>query len=134
MVNLKALSQINKIIEQDKISSTYKFALLKSTIDACQRYDNLIRLDDTHAHIPLGLVVEGWIFDYLPFVFNRIRQQNRGNVLNMKIEDPYHELFENMRLDPDKTTWEDAYETIYSKYLSLNFNICLLYTSPSPRD
>ncbi len=123
MVNLKALRQINKIIEQDKISSTYKFALLKSTIDACQRYDNLIWLDDTHAHIPLGLVVEGWIFDYLPFVFNRIRQQNRGNVLNMKIEDPYHELFENMRLDPDKTTWEDAYETIYSKYLSLNFNI-----------
>ncbi len=122
MINLKALSQINKIIEQDKISSTYKFALLKSTIDACQRYDNLIRLDDKHAHIPFGLVVEGWIFDYLPFVFNRIRQQNSGNVLNAHIEEAYNELFGNMHLDPNKTTWEDAYEKIYSDYLSLNFN------------
>lgn len=123
MINLEALSQINKIIEQDKISSTYKFALLKSTIDACQRYDNLIRLDDTHAHIPLGLIIEGWIFDYLPFVFKRIRQQNRGNVLNAQIEAAYDELFGTMLLDPEKTTWEDAYEKIYSSYLTLTFDV-----------
>ncbi len=122
MINLDALSQINKIIEQDKISSTYKFTLMKSTIDACQRYDNLIEIDYTHAHIPIGLIIEGWIFDYLPFVFKRIRQQNSGNVLNAEIEAAYDELFDYMKLDTNKTTWEDAYEKIYSQYISLELD------------
>jgi len=122
MINLDALSQINKIIEQDKISSTYKFALMKSTIDACQRYDNLIQTDDALAKIPLGLIVESWIFDYLPFVFNRIRQQNSGNILNSEIESAYDELFKYMQLDPKKTIWEDAYEKIYSQYISLQLD------------
>ncbi|MCH9812990.1 MAG: hypothetical protein K0U47_03495 [Epsilonproteobacteria bacterium] len=122
MIDLNALSQINKIIEQDKISSTYKFALLKSTIDACQRYDNLITIENKMAKIPLGLIIENWIFDYLPFVFRQLRQQNSGNILNSEIEKIYNELFECMCLDSRHTTWEDAYIKIYTKYSNLELD------------
>jgi len=122
MINLEALAQINKIVEHDSISSTYKFALLKSTIDACQRYEHLIDIDNDRVHIPLGLVIESWIFDYLPFVFKNIRQQNAGNILNKKIENAYQQLFDAMHLDPTLTTWEDAYQTIYSKYTLLQLD------------
>lgn len=122
MISFEALSQINRIIEQDKISSTYKFALLKNTIDVCQRYDHLIKTEGEHAYLPLGLIIEGWIFDYLPFVFEGIRQQNSGRVLNKQIESTYAELFEHMKLDPKKTTWQDAYAKTYLQYLSLELD------------
>lgn len=122
MISFESLSQINKIIEQDKISSTYKFALLKNTIDVCQRYDHLIQTEGTQANLPLGLIIEGWIFDYFPFVFNRIRQQNSGRVLNKQIESIYEELFEYMKLDPEKTSWQDAYAKVYIQYLSMELD------------
>ena len=122
MISFEALSQINRIIEHDKISSTYKFALLKNTIDACQRYDHLIEIDGDKATIPLGLIIEGWIFDYFPFVFNGIRQQNSGNILNKQIEVLYEELFAYMQLDPAKTIWNDAYARLYLQYLNLELD------------
>ncbi|MBT8343474.1 MAG: hypothetical protein KJO45_02040 [Sulfurovum sp.] len=122
MISFESLSQINKIIEQDKISSTYKFALLKNTIDVCQRYNHLIQTEGKHVNLPLGLIIEGWIFDYFPFVFNGIRQQNSGRVLNKQIESIYAELFEYMKLDPEKTTWQDSYAKVYMKYLSMELD------------
>lgn len=122
MISFEALSQINRIIEHDKISSTYKFALLKNTIEACQRYDHLIEVDDKYATIPLGLIVEGWIFDYFPFVFSGIRQQHRGNILNSAIETLYEALFVHMKLNPTKTVWSDAYATLYLQYLNMELD------------
>ncbi len=122
MINPEALRQINRIIEHDKTSSTYKFALLKNVIDACQRYDHLITIDGDKAFIPLGLIIEGWIFDYFPFVFEKIRQQNRGNILNKQIEMLYEELFEYMQLDSEKTIWTDAYAKLYLQYINLELD------------
>ena len=68
------------------------------------------------------MIIEGWIFDYFPFVFNGIRQQNSGRVLNKEIESSYAGLFEYMQLDPNKTTWRDAYAKTYLQYLSLEFD------------
>jgi len=122
MIKFESLSQINKIIEQNKISSTYKFALLKNTIDVCQRYDHLIQIENNQANLPLGLIIEGWIFDYFPFVFKSIRQQNSGRVLNKQIESIYTDLFEYMKLDPDKTSWQGAYAKVYMQYLTMDLD------------
>jgi hypothetical protein len=121
MISFEALSQINRIIEHDKISSTYKFALLKNTIDVCQRYDHLITVDQESATLPLGLIIEGWIFDYLPFVFDNIRQQHNGSVLRKSIETAYESLFESMHISRE-TVWSDAYATVFIKYLTLDLN------------
>ena len=93
-INLNVLIQINKIIERDRLSSTYKFALLKATIDAIQKYDHLIKKNNDFVLIPIGLIVENWFFDYLPFVYENIRQQNNGRVLNKEIEELYQLLLD----------------------------------------
>ncbi len=131
MINIQALKQINFIIENDKTSSTYKYALLKSTIDSCQRFEHLIHFKDQQVFIPLGLVVAQWIFDYLPFVFKGIRQQHsnaNGIVLNAEIDKAYRAIFDFFRL-AQASPWEYAYKTLqtafYDEYQSEN--VALLF-------
>ncbi len=110
MIDLQALRTLNHIIEHDKVSSTYKYALLKGVINVVQRYEHLIQSTPKHAVIPLGLLVEQWVMDYLPFVFMKIRQQHRGNVLNGEIEALYQRLFEALALQ-SQAQWPYAYLT-----------------------
>lgn len=113
-INLNVLIQINKIIERDRLSSTYKFALLKATIDAIQKYDHLIKKNNDFVLIPIGLIVENWFFDYLPFVYENIRQQNNGRVLNKEIEELYQLLFDLNYLE--QSNWKETYNFIHKKY------------------
>ena len=75
MIDTNALREINYIIEHDSTSSTYKYVLLKSVINASQKYDHLIKIENSRAIIPIGLIVEQWILDYMPFVFKEVSQQ-----------------------------------------------------------
>jgi len=108
MINIEALREINYIIEHDATSSTYKYVLLRSVINATQKYEHLIKIENSKANIPLGLVIEQWILDYMPFVFKNIRQQNNGSVLDRPIETIYMNIFKLLQLDLS-TEWEYAY-------------------------
>ena len=108
MINTEALRQINYIIEHDSTSSTYKYVLLKSVINASQKYDHLIKIENSRANIPLGLIVEQWIPDYMPFVFKDIAQQNNKTVLDRPITTIYNNIFQLLNLDKTKE-WEYAY-------------------------
>ena len=108
MINTEALRQINYIIEHDSASSTYKYVLLKSVINASQKYDHLINIENSVANIPLGLIIEQWILDYMPFVFKNISQQNNQTVLDKPITSIYHKIFQSLNLDKTKE-WEYAY-------------------------
>lgn len=121
MIDVDALKQISFIVENDKTSSTYKYVLLKSVIDASQRYDHLIRVEDSRAHIPLGLIIERWMFDYFPFVFKGIRQQHSqsSKILNKPIEDAYDEVFNLLHLNRDDP-WEQAYKAMQSAFKNTN--------------
>jgi len=100
MINTEALRQINYIIEHDSASSTYKYVLLKSVINASQKYDHLIKIENSRAHIPLGLIVEQWILDYMPFVFKNILQgSSKTIVLDKPITDIYNIIFKLLNLD-----------------------------------
>lgn len=108
MINTEALRQINYIIEHDSTSSTYKYVLLKSVINASQKYDHLINIENNRANIPLGLIVEQWILDYMPFVFKDISQQNNKTVLDKPITTAYNNIFQLLNLDKIEE-WEYAY-------------------------
>lgn len=99
MINLEVLRDINYIIENDSTSSTYKYAFLKAVISACQKYEHLIKFDDNNVHIPLGLIIESWIVDYMPFVYKQISQQNNKRILSNDIEELYHEIFKELKLN-----------------------------------
>ena len=115
MIDTDALRQINYVIEHDVVSSTYKYVLLKSVIDACQKYEHLIQADDDIVKIPLGIIVERWIFDYMPFVFKSISQQNSGNVLDNPIVSDYNAIFDLLQLDRS-IDWEYAYMQFRKAY------------------
>ena len=123
MLNLDAFRRINHVIEHDATSSTYKFALLKNVIGVVQKYDHFAIQEEGTVRLPLGLVVEGWIFDYLPFVFAGIGQQGaRGRILNREQEQAYERLFDTFSLSRDLHGWKEALFTVRSAYETLAFD------------
>jgi len=134
MIDSEALRQINYVIERDATSSTYKFVLLKSVINACQKFEHLIVTDDTKANIPIGLIVEQWVFDYMPFVFKNIVQQHSGNILDTPIEKLYHEIFDALGLNQD-VEWEYAFMQFRKAYesSSKSFDLARLFVKLSKK-
>lgn len=65
-MNKQTLINVNKILERDSKSTTYKFALLRSVIDVIQENSPYIQIQEDRAYLPLGSVIEKWIYYYYP--------------------------------------------------------------------
>ncbi len=59
---------ISKIIERDSKSTTYKYALLRGTIDIIQDNSPFIEIKKNVVEIPLGLLIEKWMIYYYPIL------------------------------------------------------------------
>ncbi len=80
----QVFKNISKIIERDAKSATYKFALLRGVIDIIQDNSPYIKLSDNVVEIPLGLLVDKWLFYYYPiFESEVVIPQIKGN--NVKL-------------------------------------------------
>lgn len=55
---------INKIIERDNKSTTYKFALLRGVIDIIQDNSPFISYTQDKVYFPIGLLIEKWMLYY----------------------------------------------------------------------
>ena len=66
--SLEEYRKINAIIERDSTDATYKYALLRGTIEVCEQYQHLGRQEGDKIWFPLGLLVEKWIFSYYPLI------------------------------------------------------------------
>ena len=116
-IDLESLIKINKIIERDKLSSSYKLALLKSTIFTIQKYEHHLILGEVKIKIPFFFVIEQWFFDYLPFIINNIRQQHsRDLILNKPLEKLYNEFLDTFKFKDN--TWQEKYAEIYKSYFN----------------
>ena len=62
----EVFSNINKIIERDNKSTTYKFALLRGVIDIIQDNSPFIKIYGNKVTIPTGLLIEKWLIYYYP--------------------------------------------------------------------
>lgn len=65
-MNTAVFQNIFNIIERDSKTSTYKFALLRGTIDIIQENSQFIQRTPDGVQIPLGLLINKWIFYYYP--------------------------------------------------------------------
>lgn len=63
---------ISKIIERDSKNTTYKFALLRGTIDTILDNSPFINAIGDHVEIPLGLLIEKWIIYYYPILDSKV--------------------------------------------------------------
>jgi hypothetical protein len=71
-----AIGNIKKIIERESKTTTYKFALLRGTIDVIRQNCESIEISNGRAYIQMGLLINKWIFYYYPLFANekKIRQ------------------------------------------------------------
>lgn len=67
-MNQETFININKILARDSKSTTYKFALLRGTIDLINDNSPYIEIRNDRVHFPLGLLVEKWLLFYYPLV------------------------------------------------------------------
>ncbi len=77
---------INKIIERERKSATYKFALLRGVIDMVQDNSPYIRVVDGLVEMPLGLLMEKWILYYYPLLGPHQRIQQIGGAFRLAFE------------------------------------------------
>jgi hypothetical protein len=70
---------INQILSRDNKSSTYKFALLRGTIDVIEDNSPFIVRKGDRVHFPIGLLVEKWLLYYYPLI--SIPQINKSTQL-----------------------------------------------------
>jgi hypothetical protein len=66
--NFDVFRNISKIIERDSKTSTYKFALLRGTIDIVQENSPFIRKEGGRVHMPIGAMMERWMVYYYPIL------------------------------------------------------------------
>lgn len=67
-MNDKIFSNINKIIERDSKSTTYKLALLRGVIDIIQDNSPFVGIYGNKVTIPTGLLIEKWMIYYYPIL------------------------------------------------------------------
>lgn len=67
-LDTQSFIRVSQIIERDSKDATYKFALLRATIDVLNLYDQQIISTTDSVIIPTGLIVERWIWYYYPLV------------------------------------------------------------------
>ncbi len=66
------LTHLAKIIERDSKDSTYKFALLRGTIDIIQSYPHYLEISGKWARYPMGLLLLRWIEYYYPLLSHNL--------------------------------------------------------------
>jgi hypothetical protein len=88
----KIFSNIGKIIERDSKSTTYKFALLRGTIDIIQENSPYIYQKKNRVYLPTGLLIEKWLLYYYPiFQSKTLVPQINGNS-NLAFELKFNEV------------------------------------------
>ncbi len=60
------IKDLAKIIERDSKDATYKYALLRATIEVVQEHDNYKSISEKRALFPLGLLILKWLKYYYP--------------------------------------------------------------------
>ena len=63
-----SIKDLAKIIERDSKDATYKFALLRATIEIIQEHDNYKSVNEEGVSFPMGLLILKWIEYYYPFL------------------------------------------------------------------
>lgn len=79
-MKLEILKNINQIIERESKDATYKFALLRATIEVIQEKSPYTRFRGDRVELPTGLLILKWLEYYYPFVKLKLAQRNGDKI------------------------------------------------------
>ncbi len=71
-LDVQSFIRVSQIIERDSKDTSYKFALLRATIDVISLYDQQIINLNGRVLIPTGLIIERWLWYYYPLIDSNI--------------------------------------------------------------
>ena len=91
-MNRNVFSNISKIIERDSKSTTYKFALLRGTIDIIQDNSPYIVENKGRIEMPTGLLIEKWLIYYYPILESKISIPQINGDLNLAFQSHFNNL------------------------------------------
>lgn len=83
---------INQIIQRDSKTSTYKFALLRGTIDIIQENSPYITFSDNKVHFPIGLLIEKWLCYYYPILESAITIPQINGETNLAFQNQFNQI------------------------------------------
>lgn len=76
----KVLKHINQIIERDSKDTTYKFALLRGTIEVIQAKTPYEKSEGNRIILPTGLLILRWLEYYYPIIEAELPQKNGDKI------------------------------------------------------
>ncbi|MDZ7807407.1 MAG: hypothetical protein U5K71_09870 [Gracilimonas sp.] len=76
VMEYEVLKNINQIIERDSKDTTYKFALLRATIEVIQQKSPHSVIKSDLVIMPVGLLVLKWLEYYYPIIEARLPQKS----------------------------------------------------------
>lgn len=75
-MHYEILRNINQIIERDSKDTTYKFALLRATIEVIQEKSPYQKFEGDRVVLPVGLLILKWLEYYYPIIEKELPQRN----------------------------------------------------------
>ncbi|OLS27456.1 MAG: CRISPR-associated endonuclease Cas9 [Candidatus Heimdallarchaeota archaeon LC_2] len=67
-VDIRDFARLHSIIQNDSTNTTYKYALLRATIEACTGYFHFAETIGDDIELPIGILVEKWLTYYYPII------------------------------------------------------------------
>lgn len=129
----KTLRNINQIIERDSKDTTYKFALLRATIEVIQEKSPHIVTKDDRVTIPVGLLVLKWLEYYYPIIEARLPQKSGDNLSTNTLT--FRSKFEKLT---DYYQTKGGYDVFYKDFIKCGYsdelNTIVYYLCKSIRD
>ncbi|MGB0778321.1 MAG: HNH endonuclease domain-containing protein [Flavobacteriaceae bacterium] len=96
--------QVSQILERDAKFATYKFALLRATIESIEKQDHHSLRDLDRMILPTGILVEAWIIYYYPLM------ASERFLPQAKSENPLNEEGKNIAFRKEFKALIEAYE------------------------
>lgn len=110
------LKNINQIIERDSKDTTYKFALLRATIDVIQQKTPHAITSGDKVSIPVGLLVLKWLEYYYPIIEARLPQKSGDNLDSNTLT--FRSQFENVT---DYYKDQGGYDIFYKDFMKCSY-------------
>lgn len=115
-MELEEIVILNSILEKESKSSTYKFALLRATIDSMNKYHVHFKKLDGRRIAPLGFLVEAWVFYYYPMFEDCYIPQISGKSKKLAIETALLELINHYKS-------RGGFDSFYQDYIKFDFDV-----------
>jgi hypothetical protein len=130
-MNPEVFRNISKIIERDSKVSTYKFALLRGTIDIIQENSPYLKIVGDRVYIPVGLLVEKWMVYYYPILDSPVAIPQNYGTTNLAFIFQFRTILDFYR---DKGGISSFYNDLRSKGIPLGAQPAFIELTQKLRD